>query len=356
MSTISCPMADVAERRVMLERHARLHPAFAADDAVKLLFQSLYGIGHLLGSGAEARLGEEMRQTAPGDGALWEPIGGGLARLDLHACRRQGIREEAVFALMRLCESACIRETSRADTVAFLELCLTGTPYAGDAAPVLQALRDNPASLPSHSQAYRAEEAPAYRVILERDARFLLPLLLVYAATPHALCILDGPIASGKSTLAARLEKVIPQLQLVHMDDYCIPFARKTSERLAVPGGNADAERLEEEVLRPLREGRPGRVRRYNPHADAYAPDETVYPDRPILIEGNYCFLPGIRQYAAKTFYLLEKENVTIPRILRRNGRAYLAVFLEKWIPLEEAYREAYGLPAAADVIWEGSD
>ena len=65
--------------------------------------------------------------------------------------------------------------------------------------------------------------------------------------------VLDGPCASGKTTLAAFLEHAIPNLYIVHMDDYYIPMAQKTPERLSVPGGNADTERLLEEVLLPHR-------------------------------------------------------------------------------------------------------
>ena len=54
--------------------------------------------------------------------------------------------------------------------------------------------------------------------------------------------VLDGPCASGKTTLAAFLEHAIPNLYIVHMDDYYIPMAQKTPERLSVPGGNADTE------------------------------------------------------------------------------------------------------------------
>ncbi|MBR0217023.1 MAG: uridine kinase, partial [Clostridia bacterium] len=75
--------------------------------------------------------------------------------------------------------------------------------------------------------------------------------------------VLDGPCASGKTTLAAFLEHAIPNLYIVHMDDYYIPMAQKTPERLSVPGGNADKERLLEEVLLPHRAGKDAVVRPY---------------------------------------------------------------------------------------------
>ena len=58
---------------------------------------------------------------------------------------------------------------------------------------------------------------------------------------------IDGPCASGKSTLGALLRGVYGA-NLFHMDDYFLPFARKTPERLAEPGGNVDYERFFAEV------------------------------------------------------------------------------------------------------------
>ena len=51
---------------------------------------------------------------------------------------------------------------------------------------------------------------------------------------------------------------------------------------------------------------------------------------------------------------LLDVEpNVQKERILRRSGEERLQAFLEKWIPMEEAYFEAYGIREAADVVLE---
>lgn len=41
---------------------------------------------------------------------------------------------------------------------------------------------------------------------------------------------------------------------LFHMDDFFLPPALRTPERYAAPGGNVHYERVEAELLRPLRE------------------------------------------------------------------------------------------------------
>ena len=60
----------------------------------------------------------------------------------------------------------------------------------------------------------------------------------------HPLVTIDGPCASGKTTLADRLAEMLPAA-VVHTDDYVVPHTLKTAERLAVPGGNCDADRLD---------------------------------------------------------------------------------------------------------------
>ena len=99
--------------------------------------------------------------------------------------------------------------------------------------------------------------------------------------------VLDGPCASGKTTLAAFLEHAIPDLYIVHMDDYYIPMAQKTPERLSVPGGNADTERLLEEVLLPHRAGKDAVVRPYLCHEDRFLPSWTLPADGSLLLEGS---------------------------------------------------------------------
>ena len=60
---------------------------------------------------------------------------------------------------------------------------------------------------------------------------------------PHVLIAIDGPAASGKTTLAARLEKRYGA-DVLHMDDYFLQPHQRTPDRYAEPGGNVDRERF----------------------------------------------------------------------------------------------------------------
>jgi len=170
---------------------------------------------------------------------------------------------------------------------------------------------------------------------------------LVLGALPEAgplLITLDGPCASGKSTLARELARALPA-QVVHTDDFVIPHALKTPERLAVPGGNCDAERLEKEVLSPFKAGLPVRYRRYDCKKAALQPEEDLPDTRILILEGSYCNLPALRKYADVRLFLSVPWEIRETRLRDRESAASLQRFQDLWIPLENAYFEAYHLP-----------
>ena len=65
---------------------------------------------------------------------------------------------------------------------------------------------------------------------------------------------LDGMAAAGKTTAAALLCRAFGGA-CVHMDDFFLPPALRTPQRLAQPGGNVHYERFAEEVAPALRLG-----------------------------------------------------------------------------------------------------
>ena len=84
------------------------------------------------------------------------------------------------------------------------------------------------------------------------DAR-IAPILTRIAQLPkkpRLLVTIDGPCGSGKSTLADALSDAL-SAPIIRMDDFFLPHALKTPQRLAIPGGNVDLERLMQEVIIP---------------------------------------------------------------------------------------------------------
>ena len=96
------------------------------------------------------------------------------------------------------------------------------------------------------------------------------------AHTPLCMAI-DGPCGSGKTTLAAALCDAYG-CDAVHMDDFFLPAARKTPERLAQPGGNVDSERFAAEVLPHWGQGAPFAYRPFCCRTHSLAAPRTVAP------------------------------------------------------------------------------
>lgn len=147
---------------------------------------------------------------------------------------------------------------------------------------------------------------------------------------------IDGRCGSGKSTLGAEIVRRYGA-RLFHTDDYYTSFARKTPERLAQPGGNCDHERLLSELLLPER-GEILTWRRFDPFTQTLLPAETVPANPLTVIEGSYALQEDLRAHYDLRVFLDISPALQRERIRVRNGEEGLKAFIEKWIPLEEAY------------------
>ena len=164
------------------------------------------------------------------------------------------------------------------------------------------------------------------------------------------LVTLDGPCASGKTTLARNLAGYF-HAAVVHTDDFVIPHEQKTKERLAVPGGNCDVDRLASEVVAPWKGGQAGRFRRYDCKAGVMRDPEDLPGGDMMILEGSYCNLPEIRKYADIRLFMNTPWEVREKRLREREPAESLKRFYDLWIPLEDAYFEAYGLPDAECIL-----
>lgn len=178
----------------------------------------------------------------------------------------------------------------------------------------------------------------------------LTEIILKIRTQEHPLVTIDGPCASGKTTLAARLAELLPAT-VVHTDDYVVPHAEKTEERLALPGGNCDAQRLFREIVAPWKLHQPIRMRKYDCRADQLLPEEDLPRSEILILEGCYCNLPVIRQEADVRIYLDVTPETQAERLQKRESPESLKRFYDRWIPLEKAYFAAYGLPDAGCTV-----
>lgn len=341
--------------------YCRRYPLLEPRDLLKALHQSVYGCGHLVyadGDGLE-RLRLEEEALAEGSAADVEPLDGDFCRVHLGLLQATALRPETLFRLFCLsAETPCGREEELEEKLTVLaSLAEDGRlpfPAAGlhDAVCAWRA-EGFPAC--RHSETFRQAYAPAYRVIRKDYAR-LLPLLAAIdqglAEKGKLLAAIEGGAGSGKSTLGELLTRIY-DCTLFHADDYFLQPHQRTSERLAEVGGNLDRERLEEEILRPLRAGKPAVWRRYDCHSQSLCPAAETRPKDLTILEGAYSMHPALADYYDLTVFLRIEPELQEKRIRRRNSPEMAERFFNTWLPMERRYFEQMGVENRCDLILE---
>lgn len=167
------------------------------------------------------------------------------------------------------------------------------------------------------------------------------------------LVAVDGRCASGKTTLASRLQQYYGEdCQVFHMDDFFLRPEQRTPQRLAMPGENVDHERFLEEVLEPWVAGKPVSYRPYDCSTQSLAEPFCAVPGKVLVVEGSYSCHRLLRDYYDLHIFLDVDAKTQMERILARNGEEAAKVFAERWIPLEEAYFSAQEVKAHCELYF----
>lgn len=159
---------------------------------------------------------------------------------------------------------------------------------------------------------------------------------------------IDGPCASGKTTLAAEIATKF-DCNVIHLDDFFLQPDQRTDERLSEIGGNFDRERFAYEVLTPLREGIAFSYRPWDCSEGSLGAPIAVQPKRLTVIEGSYSHHPALEGIALRVFLEIDREQ-QVHRLLQRDPKK-ITRFLEEWIPKEDAYFRAFQIREKADLV-----
>ena len=171
------------------------------------------------------------------------------------------------------------------------------------------------------------------------------------ASQKRIVIAIDGRCAGGKTTLGSYLEQEF-DANLFHMDDFFLQAGQRTKERLAQPGGNVDYERFKTEVLEPVLFGKEVCYRRFDCGSMQILEGVRMPVKRINIIEGAYSQHPYFGSvYDLKIFLDIDKVS-QIENIRRRDGAENLKIFVERWIPMEEAYCKAFDIKEQSDLVW----
>lgn len=158
----------------------------------------------------------------------------------------------------------------------------------------------------------------------------------------HKVIGLDGPSGAGKSTLAKMLSEKY-DVTVFHTDDYFLSQEQKTPERLSLPGGNLDVERLEDEIMKNLDQERIT-SNRFNCKEDILQLRAPVKKKSIVLVEGVYSLHPSLLKYYDLTVFIDIDRETQLKRIEERSGSFMLERFIKEWIPLEDKYFSYFDL------------
>ncbi len=353
----------------ILRSHSALYPQMELCDYLKLIYQHEFGCGHLITDTAdsEAFLRSEYEQACaekglPADRPFIEKIGNGLCRVYLNPDR---IHPDSLPLINRLFTATA--NSHHGSMAEFQKKAMLLYDMSAEGLLTLQAeavracLEEYFAAgcpAPRHSEAYRENYHPHYRVVKLPYANFL-PVFeavqrLMKVSRPVVIAI-DGRCGSGKSLLAKYLAKAF-RCSLFHMDDFFLPPQLRTQERLSQPGGNVDYGRFLEEVLLPLSEGQDVTFRPFDCSSLALQMPVHIPASALTIVEGSYSLHPALADYYQLRIFLTCSPAVQQERILKRSGPQMLTRFINEWIPLEENYHRAFNVPEHCDLVVDTSD
>jgi uridine kinase len=163
----------------------------------------------------------------------------------------------------------------------------------------------------------------------------------------YVVIAIDGCAASGKTTLAKKLSNMF-NASVIHMDDFFLPFEKRTEERLNTPGGNIDYERFKEEVVNNL--DNDFTYQAFNCSIMKVDKEVFVKKTNLLVIEGSYSLHPYFGKYYDLSIFLDIDKDEQINRIRNRDGEFMLKKFVDKWIKYETNYHEFYHIKSIVDI------
>lgn len=171
---------------------------------------------------------------------------------------------------------------------------------------------------------------------------------------PRLLVGIDGPGASGKSTLAGLLAERIDSAEVVHVDDFYLPSAIRDS-RAGEVGALFDLPRLADQVVLPAAAGGPLRYQRYDWDRDRLEEWWEIGAGVPVIVEGVFSLHQGLRGHYTYGVFCRADRTVRLRRGLDRDGEQARSMWEDQWMPAEDRYAAAQRPDDLADLVVDSS-
>lgn len=165
---------------------------------------------------------------------------------------------------------------------------------------------------------------------------------------------IDGPGASGKSTLAAGLAVALPSAVLVEGDDFYRPESDSSRSEIEI-AGLFDLTRLASQVLIPHTEGRGLHYPRYDWEAGSLGDWATGASGAPLIVEGVYSTHQTLRDFYDLRIWVTAPRAVRLARGIERDGEVARRKWVDVWMPAEDRYVAEQMPQDHAHLVLDGS-
>lgn len=163
-----------------------------------------------------------------------------------------------------------------------------------------------------------------------------------------AIIAIDGFGGAGKSTLAKDLKNELQSATVVEVDDFYVFGMRSDANK-----SNFDRARLEEQVLKPLKQGKPASYQKSidenNPLSDFFDVPQVDY----IILEGVSSFHPDIVDYIDFKIWLDVPADVAKRRMADRDtsaGNEHGDELWSHWTNTYQEYKDLHRPDLSADL------
>ncbi|MXZ78521.1 MAG: uridine kinase [Acidimicrobiia bacterium] len=165
---------------------------------------------------------------------------------------------------------------------------------------------------------------------------------------------IDGPGASGKSTLAAGLVEALSDAVLVEGDDfYRLELDSNRSE--VEIAGLFDLQRLGSQVLIPHSQGREHQYQRYDWETGSLGDWATGASGAPLIVEGVYSTHQMLRDFYDLRIWVTAPRAVRLARGIERDGEEARSKWVDVWMPAEDRYVAEQAPQDHAHLVLDGS-
>jgi len=166
---------------------------------------------------------------------------------------------------------------------------------------------------------------------------------------------IDGCGGSGKSTFAAELSISLGLVPVIHVDDFYKPSQERSRFTSSKPvGWQFDWQRLEREVLSPLKAGGDANYQRYDWKTDRLAEWRNIRALSPIILEGIYVLRPELSMYYDLRLWIECPRDIRLKRGLERDGEHARSQWEDDWMKEEDRYIVSYNPHLQAHKIIQG--